>query len=325
MRLILVRHGESASNRAEDARLLAERRGTNSAAEPETGKGSNGDTYLTENGHAQVEAFGRYWAPILRDAASKGKLRVVCSPMRRNLQTAAPLLRELAHLGAPVTATVRWGNFECMGIVHPADSHIREKLADLADDHTGQTALLKETRWTPAGQSPKEMVDEFPHIDTSELPGRVDVGWYSAGPEDSKAMLRRFKEMADWVEELRDSTDPNDIVLCVTHGDMQNRLLNILLARHMGLPDLKPGPAPAGSYDTFAAAQTYVAMDPGSNTSVTMVTLNTPGTTQGDGIAAPGFQIEFMHRLDHLGPDTEPDTLVRKIYTLELPKLLHWS
>ena len=49
---------------------------------------------------------------------------------------------------------------------------------------------------------------------------------------------------------------------------MQNRLMNVLLARHMGLPDLKDGPAPAGDYETFAKAQTYLLMDPGSNTSV---------------------------------------------------------
>ena len=223
MRLILIRHGESASNRAEDVRILAEQRGDDEAEgggenpdlAPETGKESNGDTYLTENGHAQVEALGSYWAPILRSAAAKGKLRVVCSPMRRNLQTAAPLLRELAALGAPVTASVRWGNFECMGIIHPADRHISEKVAELGGDRAALTALLKQTRWTPAGQSPNEMLEEFPHIDTSELPGSPDDGWYSEGWEGGKAMLRRFTEMADWIEELRDSTTPDEIVLLV--------------------------------------------------------------------------------------------------------------
>ena len=29
--------------------------------------------------------------------------------------------------------------------------------------------------------------------------------------------------------------------------------------------------------------------------------------------ASPEFAIEFAHRLDHLGPDTEPDTLVRPL------------
>jgi broad specificity phosphatase PhoE len=86
------------------------------AAEP------NGDTFLTENGHEQVEAFGSYWAPLLQHAAQRGKLRVFCSPMRRNLQTAAPLLRQLDALGCRVVADVRRDNFEVPGMVHPADS-----------------------------------------------------------------------------------------------------------------------------------------------------------------------------------------------------------
>lgn len=160
MRLILVRHGESASNRREDVRILGEQRGddagTETEAEREASDGT-GDTYLTENGHMQVEAFGAYWAPILHMVASQGKLHVVCrcaarysqlppgrpppqltrptlpcaSPMRRNLQTAAPLLRELEQLGSPVTASVRWGNFECMGILHPNDDAVQDQLAYL--------------------------------------------------------------------------------------------------------------------------------------------------------------------------------------------------
>ena len=74
-------------------------------------------------------------------------------------------------------------------------------------------------------------------------------------------MRRRFTDMADWVTQLRDSAAPDDVVLLVTHGDMQSRLLNVLLARQMGLPDFKEVPG------SPMEAQ-YVGWHAGSNTSI---------------------------------------------------------
>jgi hypothetical protein len=45
--------------------------------------------------------------------------------------------------------------------------------------------------------------------------------------------------MADWVHALRDELAEDDVVLMITHGDMQNRLLNVLLARQMGVADFE--------------------------------------------------------------------------------------
>jgi hypothetical protein len=103
--------------------------------------------------------------------------------MRRNLQTAAPLLRELAAMGSPVsarqhplalneppgprrpaqrspaptlrrqvTAVVRYGNFELMGIVHPDDAPAVARM-DAMTDGAERAAFLKAAAWTPAGQS----------------------------------------------------------------------------------------------------------------------------------------------------------------------------
>ena len=107
---------------------------------------------------------------------------------------------------------------------------------------------------------------------------------------------------ADWIESLRDSSDPDEVVLLITHGDMQGRLLNVLLARQLGLPDFKE------SED--ATHSVYIGWHAGSNTSVSMLTLNPPGVVH-KGQEQQEFAIEFSHRLDHLGPDTEPDTLMR--------------
>ena len=54
------------------------------------------------------------------------------------------------------------------------------------------------------------------------------------------------------------------MVLCVTHGDMQSRLVNVLLARHMGLPDWNERAVAAdNSYDAVAAAGAYARFDAG--------------------------------------------------------------
>jgi hypothetical protein len=111
------------------------------------------------------------------------------------------------------------------------------------------------------------------------------------------------RTQADWVEGLRDSSDPDDVVLLVTHGDMQGRLLNLLLARRFGLPDFKEDGDPS-------QLSQYLGWHAGSNTSVSMLTLNPPGTVH-RGAEQPEFAIEFSHRLDHLGPSTAPDTLMR--------------
>ena len=138
MRLLLVRHGESASNRRDFARMVHMAREGLTQEESEAWareqKGESeptGDTFLTENGHMQVEAFAEYWAPILQKSAAAGKLHVFCSPMRRNLQTAAPLLRALAASGSPVTATVRYENFEVPGMIHPDDNDTMAELMRL--------------------------------------------------------------------------------------------------------------------------------------------------------------------------------------------------
>jgi hypothetical protein len=86
----------------------------------------NGDTFLTDNGHAQAELLGRYYAPILSRKArgeGRGKLHVFVSPMQRNLETVAPLMRMLrAEHGAPdLQATVNKDQFEVPAIRHPDD------------------------------------------------------------------------------------------------------------------------------------------------------------------------------------------------------------
>lgn len=120
--------------------------------------------------------------------------------MRRNLQTAAPLLRELDALGTPVTAVVRRDNYEVMGMCHPADRPVVtriEKLARIPEKRNELIQLVKSVKWTPAGMSPTEMLAEFPHIALEEgsFCGDADDGWYEQGFEGNKQIRRRFSAM----------------------------------------------------------------------------------------------------------------------------------
>ena len=80
---------------------------------------------------------------------------------------------------------------------------------------------------------------------------------------------------------------------------MQDRLVNELLHRAYG-----HGPELSGQ---------ILALHPNSNTSTSCLWINSGGAAEVTSTsgAAPAFQLEFYHRLDHLGPGTSPDTLRR--------------
>ena len=98
----------------------------------------NGDAPLTENGEAQAEAFGKYWAPLLLPKAQQGALHVFNSPMQRNLQTVAPLMRRLHAAGVNLTSEVRPDNCEVPGCVHAADDETYAEVGRLVAE--GQNA-----------------------------------------------------------------------------------------------------------------------------------------------------------------------------------------
>eukprot|EP01045_Picozoa_sp_COSAG04_P025067 COSAG04_NODE_3227_length_3026_cov_3.689785_4_plen_140_part_00 len=80
---------------------------------------------------------------------------------------------------------------------------------------------------------------------------------------------------------------------------MQDRLVNELLHRAYG-----HGPELTGQ---------ILALHPNSNTSTSCLWINSGGAAEVTSTsgAAPAFQLEFYHRLDHLGAETSPDTLRR--------------
>ena len=197
---LLIRHGESTANRRNFVHALAVRAEGLTPREAQArmvaeSREANGDAVLTDNGMQQAELLGLFWSKILKHKAKEGRVRVVVSPMTRNLQTADPLVRYLnAELAiatpqaqpqspsqkAPkspksqtvpaatsVPATVNPDLFEIPGLFHPDDCLPFFQLQDGLMRSTGDEARkLRKTManypWRPAGLSVDEMKSKFP-------------------------------------------------------------------------------------------------------------------------------------------------------------------
>ena len=53
------------------------------------------DTPLSKQGEKQAQAFCDYWHGTFAKLQSEGRLHFYVSPMKRNMQTADPLLKQL--------------------------------------------------------------------------------------------------------------------------------------------------------------------------------------------------------------------------------------
>jgi broad specificity phosphatase PhoE len=133
-RIFVVRHGESQDNLLAARLTLLLRKGRINEAEfkrrHDTEMSPEGDTPLSERGHDQAAALGAYYAPILHDLASKGRLHFYVSPFLRNLQTANPLLTELRKQLPNLKATVKTTIGEVPGLV---DQHILSSVKQMAE------------------------------------------------------------------------------------------------------------------------------------------------------------------------------------------------
>ena len=316
MRLLLLRHGESESNRRDyqyGSRVLSGElsalQGDEAKVAAEIAAEPNGDTQLTDNGLEQAECVGRYWGPVLRKPAAEGKLHVFVSPMLRNMQTVDPLMRILNETGdgpaahAQVTAEIRPDMIEVPGLAHPSHRAMWTKVEALAKsgDVAAARATLKAAGgapWRGAGLSWAEMVRRFPWaIPQPGVPVGDPGGWCTAGFESDSAVAGRVTRVVDWLEGLAATLPPDHTVLFVTHGDTMNRVMNLLMARQFAPPGSQRVVARKGPGGTA----NWVGMHPKSNTSISSLLLN------------PGEQlvVEWFHRLDHLGPGTSPNTLAR--------------
>ena len=299
----------------------------------------NGDPRLTENGLRQAELFGEYWSKILQKKAAGGHLHVLVSPMTRNLQTADPFMRNIndfmsrpdgsgttARKRSPVkvSAVLNTDLFEIPGLFHPEDAgpflRIQAKLSQ--DDQPAEKSERSHS-WRHAGLTGEQIHSGYPWC--SIPPGKLEPrnrGWYRGGCESRDDIIARIVRLADLIEEMRNRLSEKDVVVIFTHGLTHNMLMNLLLARQFfKSTDSNSDNSEAKHADAsalLAAENTgsvfnhgWLGLHPGSNTSTSCFSWNAGGKVQ----------LHFIHRLDHLGPETEPDTLMRGYQYLGLANL----
>jgi broad specificity phosphatase PhoE len=200
MNLYIIRHAESANNRlaqnADHATFLA----TRNADPPITDSGCEQAQLLAEHlARSTLLEYGRSQAE--RQQRGYGLTRLVCSPMLRTLQTAAPVA---AALG--LTPEIWLDVFE-QGGMFEGNPYTGEKL-----------------RCYP-GSGRSAVAQQFP---TYVLPAEwTDAGWWTETYEEMSACQERAEQVAGKLFALAKET-PDARIGMITHGTFSDQLLKRL-------------------------------------------------------------------------------------------------
>ena len=203
LRILLVRHAESANNDAH-ASLLAELGADHPELRERSEAARVADPDLTERGQRQAELV----ATALAERTAGERLLLVSSPMRRALLTAAPIAQRLG---------LAREHFWCHG-----------ELYEVGGCYVGTTASAGATR----GEIEGEFAVTCTHL--------ADTGWFAEQslPEHPVDAGRRVERIASWLETtLHTRADHEDTVILVLHGDLLTRWLRrwLQIPWHHGL------------------------------------------------------------------------------------------
>lgn len=212
MRLYIIRHGQSHNNLVDYEAKSHEEYIRRRHADPD----------LTPLGWRQAEAVAthlstattaEYFAsynPFPKDGY--GITRIFCSPMRRAMQTAQPIGREI-------------------GVAPEIHVDIHEYGGMFTGDHHHP-----ETCVNHPGMTPSEIESEFPGY---IIPGSItEKGWYSGTHENYKRFQERIKRAANFVRNLAAESNQrtqlsegnsHEHVAIVVHADFIDHLLKELL------------------------------------------------------------------------------------------------
>lgn len=328
VRVLMVRHAES---KAQERQLLVgqssfgkkgfTREVADAIAKLRLVEDVNGDPPLSDNGVDQARLFASYWEPILRPKACSGRLHVYVSPHVRSLQTADPLMQALReNVGSDIHAKLHPLLFETYGItMHPMDrDRLLLRMAELgrleADGLLPRGAFderpevfPEDFAWSRGGLSPNEMRARFEWltVPSDAFDGCDDKPWWRGRPEVPSERDTRTAQVVDWLHTESVACSDDDLLLLIGHGELTGRVLNVLFARYFNPLHGASGAVPNRKE---AGGRGWVGLDPGSNTSTSLLTLSRSGA----------MRLEFFHRLDHLGPQTSADTLMRGYQSLGL-------
>ena len=200
MNVFLIRHAESVNNRIAESRDYADFIATRSF-----------DPEITDTGELQAAALAAHVASskhpeFIRKGHAQpqgyGFTRIVCSPMLRTLQTAAP---SAVALGLPLEV---WPDIHEQGGLFEGDP----------SDAAGVRSY--------PGLKRAEMVARFGEL---VLPDTVtEQGWWRGGYEDYPESELRAAAVAERLMALA-QTEPETRLAFVSHGTFLNQLLRVLL------------------------------------------------------------------------------------------------
>jgi len=200
MRLILIRHGQSANN------LLADSHGHDYAAYM---AGRSSEPPLTAIGHQQAERLAEQLAAAAQWEASVRLAWVpqehpihtlYVSPMLRALQTAEPIARCLG------LAPQVWVDLHEHGGIFTGNPEV--------GDVVGYPGLTR-----------NEMADRFPAYVLSHDVG--DDGWWRSGYEEMDFCYLRAQRVAQRLYALAEQA-PEETIALVTHGTFLDNLMHAL-------------------------------------------------------------------------------------------------
>lgn len=207
MRLFIIRHGQSHNNLVD----------FESTSHEEYIRRRHADPDLTPLGWRQAEAVATHLATATTvdhlpgydpyPAAGYCITRLFCSPMRRAMQTAQPIAREIG-----VAPEIHVDIYEFGGM------------------YTGDYQK-PETCVNYPGMTPSEIESEFPGY---IIPDSItNNGWYSGSHELHETSLLRIKRAASFFHELAAESnrqhEKHEHVAIVVHADFSNFLLQELL------------------------------------------------------------------------------------------------
>ena len=218
-----------------------------------------GEDVPTKTGVEMTLALAGYWAPVLAPFVERGKVEFVVSPTFRTQLTVDPLIRALKQRGE-FPCTLMPELCELPSPNHVKDQAVKapiqrllyqaERAANAAegqrlrDEAIALLEVAEANGWTPAGMTGRQITEtgidlrgELVSFPWAELPDDwpMDDGWCVFGPEmeleaTGVRPTTRFKDVHNWLDELRQEKALNDILVLVAHGGSIARIINELMS-----------------------------------------------------------------------------------------------
>jgi broad specificity phosphatase PhoE len=316
VRLLFIRHAESAGNFADETTASKIRQGTVQGSDfmkevfgpldkfEEKFDTESFDFPLTALGHEQAAQLGEFYAPLLESKAKEGKLHLWVSPQVRTMQTAAPLYSRL-HKATGIKARARTLLHEWDPPYHMNTLAVYLKAGELRHElqKEGEKSALQiaeevdnffqshSSLFIPTGMTPEQMRRDFAWCEPP--PELADNERPFGNFEPRSDALKRARRNADWIIEMQHKLGDDEILVVVSHGAIMGMTLRQLLQ----VPDTLPQ---------------RIQLTDIPNSCVHILNLPNPNTDGPFGRPMVDVCLEAFGSTDHLGPNRITEFLAHR-------------